>query len=93
MLYDGHIDPYDSLEAIFDLELASDNLQMVRQRPSSYSHHLSYTLVSHNVGKQLLSVLASVGPLCWIWIEYIFKRILFMKNGKIWDSYDVNHRS
>ncbi|KZR96584.1 Uncharacterized protein APZ42_009002 [Daphnia magna] len=48
MLYDGYIDPYDSLEAIFDLELASDNLQMVRQRPSPYSHHLSYTVVSYS---------------------------------------------
>jgi hypothetical protein len=50
MLFDGYIDPYDSLEAIFDLELASDNLQMVRQRPSPYSHHLSYTVVSHSNG-------------------------------------------
>ncbi|KAK4018973.1 hypothetical protein OUZ56_001008 [Daphnia magna] len=58
MLFDGYIDPYDSLEAIFDLELASDNLQMVRQRPSPYSHHLSYTVVSHSNG-------ASEPTPCW----------------------------
>ncbi|KAK4028271.1 hypothetical protein OUZ56_017551 [Daphnia magna] len=51
MINDGYIDPYDSLEAIFDLELASDNLQMVRQRPSPYNHHLSYTVVSHRLSR------------------------------------------
>ncbi|KAK4028278.1 hypothetical protein OUZ56_017558 [Daphnia magna] len=58
MINDGYIDPYDSLEAIFELELASDNLQMVRQRPSPYNHHLSYTLVSHSNG-------ASEPTPCW----------------------------
>ncbi|KAK4031039.1 hypothetical protein OUZ56_024550 [Daphnia magna] len=58
MINHGYIDPYDSLEAIFELELASDNLQMVRQRPSPYNHHLSYTVVSHSNG-------ASEPTPCW----------------------------